>query len=386
MKKSIFILLMLFFLSQSAYAATRIMQSCSQAAFNTAYSAAVSGDTIEFPSGSCSINWSGTTSIAKTNILIKGSGAGNTILTGAVFSASGASANGLRVTGVEFRKGPAFEWNGTKATKLQNVRFDHCKFYNGAYFFSFYGAIPFNVVIDSNTFDTITGEGNYVFGESRSTDNFPFTLGTGDGVYFEDNVINATSAMGHFIASRAGSRYIIRYNTFNNLVSWDPFDAHDNYEDTSDRGSFTWEIYENKINYPSGTGKRIIHMRGGQGVIFNNYTNLNQSSMGIFLTSYRICAGASHDQAGIDHINHSYIWGNKMSCGSDITNCSGGVTWPPVNACYGKSSVPLIINTDYWTSAMPGYTPYTYPHPLRNEDQPPTAASIAAPKNLSIIN
>jgi hypothetical protein len=370
MKKAMFIIISLFLLTAETQAATRTMSACSSSAWDTAYSAAVSGDTIAFPAGSCSVSM--TKAIAKTNLTIQGAGAGTTIVTGG-FTVSGASANGLRITGIEFRTGPAFDWKGSPSAKLQNVRIDHCTFSNGAYFTSFYGATPTNVVVDHNIYQNITGEGNYVFGNPTSTESFPFVLGTSEGVYYEDNTVTDNSGtMSHFIASRMGSRYIVRYNKFN-IYAWDPFDAHDNYEGQNQRGSFTWEFYNNVITY-SGTGKRIFHLRGGQGVVYNNYTNNNQST-GIDLNSYMMCQGiCTHDQVSCkDHINHAYFWNNKQSCGSlascDVHNiaacCGGGSTWNAVASCSGGgSSQGLILNTDYFLSAQPGYTAFTYPHPL----------------------
>jgi hypothetical protein len=86
MKKILFLLIIYVSFSPNLWAATQTMSACTQAAFNTAYSAASSGDTIAFPTRVCSITWSGTTSIHKTNLTMQGSIIGRTILTGNTFT------------------------------------------------------------------------------------------------------------------------------------------------------------------------------------------------------------------------------------------------------------------------------------------------------------
>lgn len=352
------------------FAATQTMSACTQAAFNVAYTAAANGDTIAFPEGSCSITWVGTAEIAKTNLVIQGQGSGVTILTGAPFSASGGLANGLRVTAIEFRGGPAFQWSGTGS--IQNVRFDHCKFYNGDYFFDFYGP-AFNVVIDNNTFDTITGEGNYVQGGSV-TPAFPYSLGAnsnGAGIFYEDNTIVNAASMSHFISvTRHSGRGTIRYNHFT-ITAWDTIDAHDNYEGQSEGGAATWEIYNNVFHVLSGIDKRIINLRGGQGVIYNNLIDGAQPNF-ISLYSYMICENSVctiDEPECVWHVQSTHVWNNKYNC-PDLTSCDpndataccteGTVTlWSDVERC-----ADLRLNTDYWMTQMPDYIGYNYPHPL----------------------
>jgi hypothetical protein len=71
-----------------------------------------------------------------------------------------------------------------------------------------------------------------------------------------------------------------------------------------------------------------------------------------------------------------YQWNNTYNGNAitDITvydnyNQSGGT-------CY--NSTQIVSGRDYINSAMPGYTPYTYPHPLQN-------AGIPAPTNLHLV-
>ena len=50
-----------------------------------------------------------------------------------------------------------------------------------------------------------------------------------------------------------------------------------------------------------------------------------------------------------------YIWNNKMDGlvqNAEVLNNTG---------------IHIQENRDYYNAAMPGYTPYPYPHPLRND-------------------
>jgi hypothetical protein len=369
-------------------AATHTMQACSQAAFEAAYASASPGDTIAFPPGRCEITWSGSTKFAKTNLVIQGQGASDTILSGVHWTISGSGANGLRITGIKFlgpTSGVLFDAQLSGGNRPEGIRIDHNEF-EDVYTVTQWGAaektggvIPYNCVVDNNVFigGSHSYTQNYVWGDCDSTEEFPFSLGTADGVYFEDNVVNDPSGdMEHFIASRCGSRYVIRHNRFN-LLAWNPLDAHDSNEGSGRangiRGSWTTEIYENEFVY-SGTNKQIIHLRGGQHVIWNNRVNINKSDGGIKLTSYSIANGdcsyqecttgdkICSDGRWCDLINHTYVWGNRYNCGSDMTSCSSGSTVTAVD----DNSGTVVQGADYFLSQASGYSPLTYPHPRRS--------------------
>jgi hypothetical protein len=312
-----------------------------------------------------------------------------------MFSVTGSAGNGLRITGIDFRgpggsDGFVFVAIPNSGQVLENIRLDHNRFYNygvvtqWGYSESTSWTVPYNCVVDNNTYDTITYSGNYVWGPCTSTTGFPFALGTGYGVYFEDNTIDDHGAgtMVHFITSRCASRYVLRYNTFTDLIAWDPIDMHDSYEgggrSNALRGSWTAEIYNNKFTY-SGTDKRIINFRGGQAVVYNNFYNNSQPDGGIKLQSYNIQEGIcthgetiADDGRYCDIINNTYVWGNKYSCGADMTNCASGT-----NVTSVSTDGNIVLNTDYWMSAMSGYSAYTYPHPTTGYTETPVTKSLS---------
>lgn len=378
----------LVFMAGPAWAATQTMSACTQAAFNMAYTAAANGDTIAFPAGTCGITWSGTTDIAKTSITIQGD-SGNTTITSTapVFKTTGTTANNLTVKNIIFSNTASaqpsllFWYTGSNPyVGTKNIRVTGCTFNMGncseCNAMQFFGEV--SGVVDANTFNEgpIYSSMVHVMGGDSSSATFPFTLGDANAIYFEGNTINDTGGMGHFIASRMGSRYVVRYNTFN-VISWNVIDAHDQYEGQTSRGSFTTEIYENRFIYPSGYGARVINLRGGQHAVYNNFFNRNCDGC-INLTSYMVCDGGKTPPQP-DQINATYVWGNKRNCGADMDSCTNGTTltsgWGNgfTNAC----TAALTENTDFWLSAMPAYTAYVYPHELTNTAADETAPTIS---------
>lgn len=404
------ILILVLLLITPAWAANTInMSTCTgsndYAKFQAAYNSASNGDIINIPAGTCS--WGANShQIAKTNLTIQGAGVGSTIINSTIsgsgiFYVSGSGGDGLRITGIDFRgpggsDGFVFVAKPNASQRTSNIRLDHNRFYSfgvvtqWGYAENTSGAIPYNCLVDNNNFDSPTYSTNYVWGDCDATNNFPFSLGTADGVYFEDNVIHAENGnMVHFITGRCGMRAVLRYNSFY-LYAWDAIDMHDSYEgggrSNAKRGSWSMEVYNNKFIFQGrNSGAREINFRGGQSVIYNNFSD-SKSSGWITLQSYNIQNGiCTHDQVICsdgrfnDRVQNTYIWGNKYNCGSDMTNCSGGTALTSV-----ATDGYIMQNTDFWFSQMTGYTAYAYPHPLRGAAANPPPAANAAPAPPSV--
>jgi hypothetical protein len=364
------------------YAKTLQLNDCSILSVKTAIANAQPGDIISLPSGIS--NWSSSFSINKKNLTIKGSGIGATIITCGTqtISLSGETANNLRITGIEFRSGTQliFATGTAKPSQaIKNLRVDNCKF-TGTY-----------IAIETNggatgVFDHCVFENTYaarLYGSNDPVARPPYKLGTNDALFFEDNTINVTPSGNppHFIASNSFSKYVVRHNTFSYQKSlWDIVDAHGACE-VQGRGSATWEIYDNTFKIIPSMD-RVIHLRGGQGVVFNNLFEGYTAKKPITITDYATCNGpCTQSCSGTscpDQINHAYFWNNMV----------GSKAVDPVNACSGA----LQLNRNYFFIEMPGYSQYTYPHPLTMEEDNTveTHNSISQPKpqynNFSIIN
>ena len=388
MKKYILALLV-FVLPLSAQAATRYAVASGGASSGSctsgtpctlsyAISGASDGDTIEMVHGT----YSGNITVSHLNLTIHGESTTSTIRTGGFIASS--SGNGLRITNMRFSGATAFTSSGS--SNLSGIRVDHNYLLNTCNPVNFVenGPKVTSAVIDHNTIDGISSgcEGMYIFANvPMSGAAFPYSLGmdsSGAGVYIEDNYWKNISSANHIITqSRGGSRVVVRYNIFEDL-NGDAFDAHDNYEVSNTAGSATWEYYENVIR-TTHTPYRIWNLRGGQGVIFDNYAAGNQSG-NLNLQSYLYCEGTCSYHQDSDRCDWAtqgaYAWGNKYSitnastCDPHVAPCTGGTTWNWSVACGGGGSQLLVQNVDYFNSSMPGYTAYTYPHPLAAESTP----------------
>jgi len=182
--------------------------------------------------------------------------------------------------------------------------------------------------------------------------------------------------------------------------------------ETSPSGNRHWEYYNNTFIFTDVGGTTDYNlangwflMRGGTGVVMSNqFASISGSWWG----NKPICSFAVENltrssinnacwtnypvprQLGQGFTNNSltteqfYIWANSANqtnyAWSDITpdECGHGL----------HSSNWVVLNRDFFVGiAKPGYTPYTYPHPLRvsgggsTTNQPPVAVVSASPTN-----
>jgi hypothetical protein len=213
------------------------------------------------------------------------------------------------------------------------------------------GVIYRNEFID-NWYPTL-GYGVAVAGSPDSW-NRAITLGTSNAVFVEDNLFVLNR---HCVTANNGANYVARYNTVkDNYQDAAAFDAHG--LSSWPRGTRSVEIYGNVIN---NTIKRLAGagIRGGSGVIWGN--TWNGVSHGVFLSleddpppSHPLTTYPAIDQIG--NPDDLYIW-NNVSSGDSVFLYP---TSNPFGIDYWLKS-----GRDYFTTAKPGYMPYTYPHPLR---------------------
>ncbi len=321
-----------------------------------------------------------------------------------------------RVSGMSFLRqdkvpvGTAIYVTGSTKT----FRVDHNTFrYNGNH-----GGLPVKVggificgLIDHNTFKSDLGfQVSNVHWNKNSGDTYgggtfawevPLSLGTADAVYLEDNVIDMGIArpetekvLGN-IDVELGGRYVLRHNTIRNNYAM----MHGPGQ-SSGRGAASTEIYEN--TFLCDLEEEVynpIWIRGGTSVIFSN-TVRGYVDNAIDLDYPRTCCGSGTVCNGAYPINDRcdgkspvdgntegmkgypcmdqpgrgpggplgaqkaeplYEWNNRMPSGTDVdfkvvnvTTCSS-----PSNADHIKAGRDFFNDT-----RRPGYTPFTYPHPL----------------------
>ncbi len=391
-------------LSVEARANTITAATCLVADVSAAISSAAAGDTVIVPSGNCS--WSGLglnkaitlqgAGVGKTNITLTGnnnlnkSAAGVTRVSGFSFSISGGgNANkGFTVGG---------SWRSAQPIVIENNSFT----VSGSGLFVI--TVSGGVIIANNSF---TGGWDDSFMQLKNNTDSDNSWGTADtlgsrdttgtlNIYVETNTIYGGTNQG--IDADDASRIVYRYNK----VTYGDFNSHG--YDTSPIGLRHFEVYNNNFVDPPtsaqiGNINQVVWLRGATGVIFNNYSdsiagsfwgskpNLRMNIRGgedvrpqgtCAQVTYPVPRQLGQNFDGTKYFTDPiYIWGNtgtwNISAGWNWGNPCG-LTWSTFFQ-WGRDG----INNG---TAKPGYTPYTYPHPLTKG----SPALPAAPTGLQAI-
>jgi len=437
--------LLSFVLASSAWAYIHTAATCSYANVSAAVATASSGDTVIVPSGNCT--WSSALTITK-GIILQGAGVGSTVITAntggtylVTYEPSNPSLNEtFRLTGFEFNlqsATPGWHLRNSTTYPLTKVRLDNNKWTNCSY------SNPFQVegavwgVIDSNTFSGYPHIDNYGYEQSDGQfmwQNFTFSFGSINNMYYEGNTFNTADTI---FSGGAAGRYVFRYNTVNTTAGlWPMLDAHGNMGSGDRYATMGVEVYG---NLSSGGDSRVLDHRGGMALAFYNYVTGGGMDLQVreeHCDSLNPPATASDGEP--QHVSSSYYWNNRdaasglvyfnlyenlcgtyhiapnvdywdfktsfngtqgTGCGtlaSRPATCTTGVGyWATTQSCSTVPSASIGVNpttplsgtlykctsTNTWTAY---YTPYTYPHPLRQAGG--DTYSPSAPKNLMIIS
>lgn len=330
------------------------------------------------------------------------------------------------ISGIKFLQGTttsftAFDVKLSAATGGQAVLIHDCWMEAGGAGSSIYAytnrGVVWNCSFDSTPFaqgGTVNSAISVVPMTSAATSwTTPSTWGaadkTGQGnFYFETNDVHAYLIAG---GTDDGGRMVWRYNLMDN-AGWGNHGA-----DSSNYGARYLEYYQNVGLFDTRPGVTFnlavgwVFVRGGTFVAFNNtLPNINSQDTGqksnIMLSVFNLqqnagpnpCwgagtsggahyhaprqtgygyvtgAGMSPNGSGETHDAYTYvgdsepiyIWNNSITPMSHVNIVDFGgnqCTNPDTSANY------IVLNRDYFngTTAKPGYTPYTYPHPFRME-------------------
>ena len=367
-------------LSDSGSAASVTAANCSQSAVQSAINNALDGDLVAVPAGNCT--WSTSVALSK-GIHLRGAGAGQTVVTvgqtfritkhptrsielsGFTFNAVGTSneTKMIVVTGTWSAKPPLIHDNVFNSNGAAIMRYEA----NGGVIYR----NQFNGVWDSEGIQhkIASDSSSWSTADSLGTRD---TLGTMN-LYVEDNTFTSMSNQGTDFDDAA--RVVWRYNTHINTS------VNSHGLDTSPIGVRHYEIYGNNFLYPSNMVNQgwWIWLRGGTGVVFNNtfqdITGQMWGNKAELLFSVRMaddggvlgCATSwpAPHQVGQNHTGTAqftdgvHFWGN-----------TGTYTWQIQrfgNSCGQDITKYLQNGRDFTFDAVPktGYTPYSYPHPLR---------------------
>jgi hypothetical protein len=194
------------------------------------------------------------------------------------------------------------------------------------------------------------GYGVCVMGDGDDGWERPFILGDENAVFVEDSYFIGNR---HAVASNNGSRYVFRYNLVEDNGgegAWvQAIDAHGPGYGSS-RGSRSYEVYNNTVDNANTTCWVAMYIRGGDGVIFNNNISGGISTAPIMLTNE-----SGSEYPALDQIRELYVWENYYEDSLTVPT-----NWSPGD--------PRVVQEgrDYFNYERPDYTPYPYPHPLRD--------------------
>ena len=429
--QKVFLISIIFFgifgLARSSSAATINAASCSATDVQTAINSASNGDIISMPAGTCT--WTCTTNCPAVHInkpvsLIGAGESSTTIIddstTGYPKNAltvdfSSSSDTFIRISGFTLQHSAGAQDSDASiqvypgGSGLASVRIDHITAIGLPRWLI--ASTPAIGLIDHVTISN----SDMLFTADYTTEwNRTLTLGSNDAWYIEDSSFTYSAWVDGVLDCTYGSRVVFRHNTIT-IPSGSGFTGYlvgNHGYDTPVRGCMAMEVYNNTFthnssNYLSGA----IQFRGGTGVVFNN-TMLGSGHWSMYLpiTNYRSCTGyqaqppgmcdGSHVEDGnIDHgwpcrdqIGRGgnqasiplYEWNNCSGavCGSGGTPVHFGTYDGSTGDCSYMNLYHIKSGRDYFNDTQkPGYTPYTYPHPLQgvSDTTPP-----AAPSGLSV--
>lgn len=379
----------------SSFGATINSVSCESAAVQAAINNATDGDTVNVPAGNCT--WSTVVNISSKTIILKGAGAatnGTVINYGGsnhvlVNIDAGTKKGRTEVTGFYFKGGHVDYWNGTAIQFYgpegwKNLRIHHNVF-DGNGQWTIKGDSATNGLIDHNTFKG-TAHGIMLYGKGAADWASTLTLGTADFFFVEDNTFEFNDDYGNtkhpVMDMDSGGRQVFRYNTIKNGM----WETHDKARSGLVSAN-AFEIYKN--NFTASTDQwKSIDISAGTGVVWGN-TFTGPISIPIGAIDYKsfdprsvkLCDGndpADQNVAGesgwrcqyqIGTMGEGktaysyplYVWGNVASGAAIGMKCTDGCN-------HVKEGRDFINNG---TAAKPGYTAYTYPHPLQDGLTPP---------------
>ena len=411
--------------------------NCSLSSVQSAVNSAKDGDTVHIPGGNCA--WSSPVTIVNKAITLKGSGSfavdanyndiGTWPLTITLAGDTGVSISGqvgqtIRVTGIQFTGQSGGYWGPSgdsgaitvrNSNRSNSWRIDNCKFSfadtaaSAMHIKYGYGVIDhcyFTASVCDGLFVRISRYGPSGVGAESFAD--PVGFGTSNFVFLENNVFRRSCTIPNSsteaIDTQGGGRWVARYCYFYDSFLF----AHGSESGNPERGSYAIEIYNNTFYWhiPDDRYFTSFFLRGGTALVYSNsFTNLQaicrtwvrraDETMGDF----GLCDGSQPWDGNTSPVGYPCLdqVGRGRASGSSLSavqpqesyparfwsNILNNVTTPlfHINPSYVVEGRDYFYSTDA-SARLPGYTPYTYPHPLTSAGNP---TAVAPPENLHIV-
>ena len=425
---------------------THAAASCSYADVVAAIGLATSGDTVTVPAGAAT--WASQLVVTK-GLNIIAAGIGQTVITNGWTPALAdwtnnnqdsflirynpsdmASNHPFRMNGFDINcsatcNGIFIGYGNTTSVANNKIRIDHNRIVNTRRPIQVHG--NFYGVADNNIFScSATAIGHYGR-QAASWTYFDFNFGSANQFYFEDNTIDSP----YLSHGGYGGRYCLRHNVWTATTSANIYpmcDFHGNQpgEIYAEMGV---EIYENTFILGSRSGG-MFDGRGGKSLIYNNNVTTTgsisskwreENNDNIALVPKNVISGQPQ------HVSDSYAWANTKNGTTAIVPYIGGTVdyggsiglvpqfnvdcWKQVTPFTGADGVGvgtlaqrptsgLAVGVGYWatdtqtlyratsaTAWQAYYTPYAYPHPLRDEAYPePGDPTVLVTYSASILH
>ena len=390
-------------------AATHQAAGCTQAQVQAAVNAAADGDTVTIPNGSCT--WTGGISTTKQIIIralnytptpagTAGSGATSRSVTitnnsaSALFSFTSGNSYHVGVGGIRFNEGTGggqaivFSGSGTKVPFIFDCYFQvKIRSWPDSQVLAIasQGAVIWNSVFMGTFNIEMVGEGSLLIkGSPRVWTTAP-TMGAADSAGNVNIYMEACTAtnVGQFPDIDDHGRFVARYSIFDG--TWGLTHGF-----TSTWGGRHFEYYNNifrQTTVKRNLAERYFWLRAGHGVFTDNQVNL-QVDPGYYGYNYQLDIG-DNTSPGTYPQNRQPGWGhNGTAYAIDpiyIWNQTGERAYAWGVDSVWASAVQLNREIYVNSGAKPGYSKYTYPHPLRSVieggggDTTPPVITITSP-------
>ena len=316
---------LLLLMAPCAQATVHLAASCSSTDVQTKLTAAVAGDTVQIPNGSCT--WTSAVTFSNKTIHLTAENQAvpqNVTITFQVNSGIQTGTSNLsRVSYLKLVTETGTSWTNIINVRGRSFRADHNTFeyqsggpYTrvGIYFNGgIAGVLSPDGVVDNNTFTNMRvvyhGDlglsGQMTIWNEASTITSPST--TTGVVYVESNTFTVqTPSANNFIDANLGGRYVFRYNTVSNAV----LEAHS--VQGEHRGTKSWEIYNNTMTAISSVPSHGTFLRGGTGIMFGNTYDTNYVTSPIILDNRRSFTDYSTPPDGC---NNTSDWDGNTTVG-----------------------------------------------------------------------
>ena len=365
---------------------TLVATAATQAAFNTAYAAAIPGDSILIPAGNNT--WSSTVNLAKQSLTVFGVGSNSTVIvnqTGGnpTFSVSQSfvTISNLQIRGVS----GANSGQGVE-TVVNHVRLSHLlvqELADGT-FFNGYGLIDHCIFVNC----THTGRhfGYIAGGAQVRAEQYPIPFTSTNYLVWEDCGVEITSAMSgsggssiSLFSSQEGASYMVRHTNIkvNKLNIAPAFDFHGNDPGIpSLRGVCGGQLYKVRLTITgSGTfNGKFADLRGGQHLVYSNVVVGADVLDNVYLRE------EDSNTPPTDRVENTYVWQNYEG--------ASGTTPMPATVDSGAAS-KIVLGAQYFTTAPAGdYSTWSlkYPHPWTGASAPTAPPDPpAAPTGLRVV-